>query len=255
LRTYARKYMPVNTYAEPNQTYTQYKDKTLTPWLYDCPSQILRNGTVNWYNTYRHFMKEICGRPKHKRKSHQGSVHLTRELFKFYQEGDKWVLEIGTKTKRLGRLAVTFHRDVEPPKSLYTKRNHNRWSVSFCYDDDVVSDYVREDHFKHLQGESRESLEAKVEGIDRGVKRPVQFGKTALNYTPQQRKKLTGHERHLRQLQRKLARQTAHSKRRAKTGARIARKKTGKRIFAMTSATRPVIQWSIATSPYWYLRT
>jgi putative transposase len=92
-------------------------------------------------------------------------------------------------------------------------------------DDGVVSDYVREDHFKHLQGESRESLEAKVEGIDRGVIRPVQFGKTALNYTPQQRKKLTGHERHLRQLQRKLARQTAHSKRRSKTSARIARKK------------------------------
>ncbi|HEB28727.1 MAG TPA: transposase [Porticoccus sp.] len=225
LRAYARKYMPVNTYAEPNQTYSQYKDKTLTPWLYDCPSQILRNGTVNWYNTYRKFIKGVCGRPKHKRKSNLGSVHLTSELFKLYRENDRWILEVGTKSKPIGRLAVKFHRDFEIPKSIYIKRNHNRWSVSFCYEDNVVCDYARADHLTHLRGESRESLEDKVIGIDRGVKRPVQFGRTEINYTPQQRKKLFGHERHLRQLQRKFARQNTDSKRRSKTGARIACKK------------------------------
>lgn len=226
LRAYAKKYLPVGTYPEPDQSYSQYKDRELTPWLYDCPSQILRNGTTNWYNTYRKFIKGICGRPKRKRASSQGSVHLTNELFKLFKEDGRWVLEIGTKSKPLGRLNVRFHRSFKIPKSIYIKRNHDRWSVSFCYEDGMSNDYTREAHFQHLQGETRESLECKVIGIDRGIKRPVQFGETEINYTPEQIKKVHGHERHLRQLQRKLARQQKDSKRYSKTGARIAGKKS-----------------------------
>ncbi|WP_100643177.1 RNA-guided endonuclease InsQ/TnpB family protein [Alteromonas facilis] len=226
LRTFAKKYLPVGTYAEPNQSYSQYKDKALSPWLYDCPSQILRNGTTNWYNTYRKFIKGVCGRPKHKRASNQGSVHLTKELFKLFKEDNRWVLEIGTKSKPLGILNVKFHRSFEIPKSIYIKRNHDRWSVSFCYEDGVLNDYLREDHFKHLKGETREQLESKVIGIDRGIKRPVQFGEKEINYTPEQIKKMCGHERHIKQLQRNLARQQKGSKRYSKTSARIARKKS-----------------------------
>ena len=225
LRAFARKYLPIQTYAEVNQAYSQYKNKELSPWLFDCPSQVLRNGSTNWYNTYRKFIKGICGRPKHKKKSNQGSVHLTSELFKIFEENGKWVLEIGTKTKPLGRLWVRFHRDFEIPKSIYIKKNHGRWSVSFCYQDGISNDYIKEEHLKHLQGESAESLDLKVIGIDRGVKRPVQFGETEINYTAKQRRKMRGHEKYVKQLQRKLARQSKGSNRRAKTGARIARKK------------------------------
>tara|TARA_Y100001936_G_C16040377_1_gene651191 strand:- start:11 stop:1369 length:1359 start_codon:yes stop_codon:yes gene_type:complete len=226
LRAFARKYLPIGTYPEPDQSYSQYKDKALSPWLYDCPSQILRNGTTNWYNTYRKFIKGICGRPKHKRSSNQGSVHLTNELFKIFKENGRWVLEVGTKSKPLGRLNVKFHRAFKIPKSIYIKRNHNRWSVSFCYEDGMSNNYTREAHLKYLQGATRDQLENKVIGIDRGIKRPIQFGETKVNYTPEQIKKMRGHDRHLRQLQRKLARQQKGSKRYAKTGARIARKKS-----------------------------
>lgn len=226
LSAFARKYLPVGTYPVPDQSYSQYKDKTLSPWLYDCPSQILRNGTTNWYNTYRKFIKGICGRPKRKRASNHGSVHLTNELFKLFKEDGRWVLEIGTKSKSLGRLNVKFHRSFKIPKSIYIKRNHDRWFVSFCYEDGMSNDYVREAHFQYLQGETRERLESKVIGIDRGIKRPVQFGEKEINFTPEQLKKMRGHERHLRQLQRKLARQQKGSKRYLKTGARIARKKS-----------------------------
>ena len=41
--TFARKYYPIGTYAPIDQTTSQFKNKLLTPWLYDCPSQILRN--------------------------------------------------------------------------------------------------------------------------------------------------------------------------------------------------------------------
>ena len=226
LRAYSKKYLPIGSYTEPDQSYSQYKNKTLSPWLFDCPSQILRNGTTNWYNTYRKFIKGTCGRPKRKKASNQGSVHLTKELFKLFKEEGRWVLEVGTKSKPLGRLNVKFHRSFETPKSIYIKRNHDRWTVSFCYEDGVSTDYTRAVHLEHLKGETREQLEVKVIGIDRGVKRPVQFGETEINYTPEQIKKMRGQERHLRQLQRKLARQQKGSKRYSKTSARIARKKS-----------------------------
>ena len=226
LRSFARKYLPVGQFPTPDQSYSQYKNKELTPWLFDCPSQILRNSVTNWYNTYRKFLKGVCGRPRHKRYSNQGSVHLTNELFKIFKENGRWVLEIGTKTRPLGRLNVKFHRSFKVPKSLYIKRNHNRWSVSFCYEDGQASDYVLEDHFKHLQGSSYEALASQVVGIDRGIKRPIQFGGTEINFTLGQRKKTHGHERYIKQLQRKLARQQKGSKRYAKTSARIASKKS-----------------------------
>ena len=44
-------------------TYTQYKNKENTPWLYECPSVILRNSVSNWKATYQNFFKKLCGRP------------------------------------------------------------------------------------------------------------------------------------------------------------------------------------------------
>jgi len=31
--------------------YSQFKDKELTPWLFDAPSQVLRNGASRWNET------------------------------------------------------------------------------------------------------------------------------------------------------------------------------------------------------------
>ena len=67
-RTFARKYYPIGTYAPIDQKTLQFKSKELTPWLSKCPSQIIRNSAVNWYQTYQKFMKGLCGKPKHKPK-------------------------------------------------------------------------------------------------------------------------------------------------------------------------------------------
>ena len=64
MSSYSRKYYPIGTYAPIDQTYSQYKNKELTPWLFDCPSQVLRNSAVNWYDTYWKFIKGECGKPK-----------------------------------------------------------------------------------------------------------------------------------------------------------------------------------------------
>ena len=57
--TFARKYLPVGTYAPVDQKYSQFKDKELSPWLSQCPSQILRNSAVNWYKTYNNFFESF----------------------------------------------------------------------------------------------------------------------------------------------------------------------------------------------------
>lgn len=67
-RTYARKYCAIGTYPPIDQKAAQFKSQELTPWLSDCPSQILRNSAVNWYQTYQKFMKGLCGRPRRKSK-------------------------------------------------------------------------------------------------------------------------------------------------------------------------------------------
>ena len=84
-RTFASKYYPIGTYAPLDQKASHFKSKALTPWLYQCPSQIIRNSATHWYQTYQKFMKGQCGRPKRKPKTDRGSMYLTRELFRFDQ--------------------------------------------------------------------------------------------------------------------------------------------------------------------------
>ena len=113
---FARRFCPIGTYAPIDQTYSQYKNDELTPWLKGCPSQILRNSAVNWYDTYWKFIKGECGKPKRKHKSDTGSIHLTRELFEFQHCADGNIrLFIGTKRNNIGYLSFKKHRDFKAP--------------------------------------------------------------------------------------------------------------------------------------------
>ena len=58
-QTFARKYYPIGTYAPIDQKTSQFKSKELTPWLSKCPSQIIRNSAVNWYQTFNKFKKGL----------------------------------------------------------------------------------------------------------------------------------------------------------------------------------------------------
>lgn len=137
-RTFAAKYYPIGTYAPIDAKAAHFKDKTLTPWLYDCPSQIIRNSATNWRNTYRKFMKGECGRPRRKRKTDKGSIHLTNELFRFEPcEDGNTRLFIGTKTNNIGYLSFKAHKPYGIPKSIYIRKERGRYTVSFCYDDGV----------------------------------------------------------------------------------------------------------------------
>jgi len=220
LTAFAREYMPVNTYAPVDQTFSQYKDKDLSPWLFHCPSQILRNSAVNWYQTYQRFFKGLCGKPRVKKKRDGGSIHLTRELFRFETCDDGVTrLFIGTKRNNIGHLSFKIHRKFEEPKSIYIKKKNGRYTVSLAFDDGVDESNLMDQkaYLKVLSQCPKKELEQIVIGIDRGVVRPVQAGEEWYDFSPGQKKNKAGKEKYLKRLQRRLARQKKGSNRRERT--------------------------------------
>jgi putative transposase len=223
-RTYARKYCTIGTYPPIDQKAAQFKSEELTPWLSDCPSQILRNSAVNWYQTYQKFMKGQCGRPKRKSKTDKGSVYLTRELFSFDHCPDGNVrLFIGTKTNNIGYLSYKAHSKFEIPNSLYVRKERGQYYVSFCYENgvDETSLSSNAEHLAFLQGSPREFLEQHSIGIDRGVAIPAQAGELSFDFSASQKRHMSKADRYLQRLQRKLARQQKGSSRRTRTKCRI----------------------------------
>jgi putative transposase len=224
--TFARKYSPLGTYAPVDQKAAQFKSKELSPWLYDCPSQIIRNSAVNWYQTYQKFMKGECGKPKFKPKSDRGSIHLTSEVFNFECCSDGVTrLFIGTKTNNIGYLSFKSHRHFSEPKSIYIKKERGLYSVSFCYDDGFDERQLLDDkaHLKYLQGEAKESLTTKTVGLDRGVAVPVHAGYKAFDFTKEQKQSTTKSQRYIKRLQRRLSKQIKGSNRINKTKQGIAK--------------------------------
>jgi putative transposase len=226
LGSYARRYLPIGTYAPIDQKFSQYKDDDLSPWLSECPSQLLRNSAVNWYQTYQKFLRGECGKPRRKKKSDGGSIHLTKEVFRFEKcEDGVTRLFIGTKTNNIGYLSIKNHGPYQIPKSIYIKKRHGEYWVSYCYEDDLdeSSLLTQEENLKYLRGADRDFLENHVVGIDRGVVRPVQAGGDVFDLEPEQKKNKRDKEQYLKRYQRRLAKQKKGSKRRYKTKQKIAR--------------------------------
>jgi putative transposase len=224
--TFARKYMPVGTYAPVDQTYSQFKSNELSPWLSECPSQILRNSASNWYSTFQNFMRGLCGKPKFKKKTGGGSVHLTRELFEFKKcEDGVTRLFIGAKKNNIGFLQLKIRRKFKIPASIRISKKNGAYFASFCYDDGLEESELKtaEDHLKYLRGSDRKELESMTVGIDRGVVRPVQAGGVSFDLTNEQKRKKALKEKCIKKYQRRLARQDKGSKRREKTKHKIAR--------------------------------
>ena len=225
LRKFAAWCLPVGTYPPIDQGYSQYKTE-LTPWLKDCPSQLLRNSAAIWYQTYQKFLKGGCGRPQRKKRDGTGYLWLTNELFRLEKINGQWKLYIGTKRNNLGELKVNWHRKPRQdqlPASIWIRKNSGRWTVSFSYDDGhIAPDTTNNDHLKWLQQCSAEQLKHVITGIDRGVARLVQTQDKA--YLPRQAviAKQEGREKYLKRCQRKLARQQKGSNRREQTKRRIA---------------------------------
>jgi putative transposase len=217
LRTFARKYLPTGTFPALNKEYSHFKSEE-TAWLSQCPSQLLRNSATIWHKTYSNFLKGICGRPTSKKKEKGNYIWLTRELFQIEKVAGLWQLRIGSKTNTIGILPVRWHRKPKHlPNSIWIKVINGRWSVSFSYENgqDECQLNSLDEHLSWLRGATPAQLEEWVVGIDRGVARPIQtphqfFAPNASALTKQVKR-----ERHIKRLQRRLARQknkTSHKR-------------------------------------------
>jgi putative transposase len=222
---FAKRYLPIGNYPKVDAKYSQYKSKELSPWLFDCPSVILRNSTSNWYQTMQKFLKGQCGRPKRKKKGSSESIYLTRELFSLERgSSGKWKLLIGSKKHNLGELKFKAHRDFEIPASITIRKENGEYFVSFCYEDALDDQNLRtnKDHLDKLKQFKREKLEIMTVGIDRGVKRPLQLGDVCFDFSEIQKKRKIGKEKYLKKMQKRLSKQVKGSKRRNRTKQKIA---------------------------------
>ena len=91
LSKFAMRYLPTGTYPDIDQTYSQYKNPELSPWLSKCPSQILRNSAANWYNTFCNFKKGDCACCGHS----DNADHNAAEVIK--KKAINLILNSGTK--------------------------------------------------------------------------------------------------------------------------------------------------------------
>lgn len=227
LRKYAAKYLPVGTYPEVNKAASHFKNPELTPWLSDCPSQIIRNSATIWAKTYQRFFKGLSGRPKRKNKSKGNYIWLTQELFRVRWENSMCLLEIGTVAKPIGTVRIKWNKSRIPkinPKSIWIRKTAHRWYVSFSFDDGHLLDETsNKDHLKHLKQFSESELEAMITPVDRGVAKPLHTHNAIYFMSQGEKDKIAERERKLRRYQRKMARQVKGSNQRKKTIQKISR--------------------------------
>jgi len=216
-------------YPVVDQTYSQYKNKEKSPWLFDCPSIILRNSVSNWYATYQDFFKKRCGRPNYKKKDERGSIHLTRELFEFKKGKDGVTrLFIGSKTNNIGYLPIKNHKSYKIPNSIYIRKKHQNYWVSFCYEDNKESslEITNIQHLKQLRKKGEAYLNKHTIGIDRGVARPVQSSgdTTFYDFNEGEKRHKTKLEKQIKRCQKKLSRQNKGSNRRYRTKVKLSKR-------------------------------
>jgi putative transposase len=215
-----------------DKTYAQFKSDALSPWLADCPSQILRNAATLWYDTQWKFMRGECGPPKRKHRGNGGSVWLTNELFRFGRDPatGALVIEIGTEKNPIGVIRVKWrkNRKFETPNSLTLKVNsRNKWTVSFSFDDKNGDDCNLIEHQKNWKAFALDlsagELANRVEALDVGVNIPVATTSGNFNFSSEELASLKKQENKRKQGQKKLAKQLKGSKRRNKTKLAVAK--------------------------------
>src|SRR5208337_3872839 len=220
-----------------DQQYSQFKDGELTPWLFEVPSQILRNGAYRFMQAYARFFKGLSQGPSRKKKLGRQSVLITKELFQFVPTGnttkvnDGLVKEhrllIGTGRFMVGELKFTAHRPYEWPSSICISQHNTQWYVSFNYGDgelpkDTPPLMSEKELLEYFSGLTEEELDSIGNGLDRGVVIPVAMSNgKKYDFTEAEKESLAHAQESRRKLQKKFSKQCKGSKRRENTKTRI----------------------------------
>ena len=229
-RAFQRKALALaGAFAPIDQEYARFKSREQTPWLYDVPSQVLRNGAVRWKQAYSRFFQKLGGRPTIQRRSGPQSVWLTNELFSFEAvegttpEEVSYRLSIGKGKFPVGVIAYTAHRPHKIPASITLTVDAGHWYVSFNIDDGLPLPTPQE-IAAELATWPQAQLRASALGIDRGVAVPV-YASTGMRagLSEVQQQRLRKKERARSRWQRRMARRAKGSSGRRKAAHRVAR--------------------------------
>lgn len=224
---FKQKFVPISVFTPIDQSYSQFKNPELSPWLNDCPSQILRNTMCTWRETMSSCLRGECKAPRKKKKRDGGSIWLTSELFRFDAGPDgKTRLFVGSKTNNIGYLDIKIHREFSIPRSLRIKQKNGDYTVSFCYEDGRAEHdmMTQEDNLRYLSVMNAQELDKITIGVDRGVVIPVQAGDNKYDFSDEQKQHKKQATISIKKLQKKLNRQAKGSKQRNKTKQRISKK-------------------------------
>ena len=225
-QTFSRKALGAAPMPEVDQAYSHFKDRELTPYLYEVPSQILRNAATQFMTAWQRHLKGLASTPAFKAKGSRDSVILTNELFQFKRRQDgSFRLVLGTPRYPVGVLSFTAPADFTEPKMICLRQKAGRWYISFNFEDPkIVEPRSREEILSDLSYLSEEQLEAITFGGDRGIT-DLLHGSNGVVFrlSEAEQKKIAKRERYKENLQRKLSRQVKGSNRRRKTKNRIAR--------------------------------
>jgi putative transposase len=207
-----------------DQAYSQFKTEA-SSFLSECPSEILRNSSVIWYQAMQRFFKGLAGKPVRKRKSGRGSIWLTKEIFELKQDqvSGKWHLFLGKKKNNLGFLSFEAHREFQIPASITLSKDNGHYFVSFNYEDPKLGEKTQEELISELASFPTNDLINKAVGLDRGIVIPIQSSSgQSFDFAPEQKRTIERKQQKIRKWQRRLARQKLGSKRRENVKRNIA---------------------------------
>jgi putative transposase len=210
-----------------DQAYAQFKDRELTPWLYEVPSQILRNGAVRWMSARQRQLKKLGRAPRRRTRRDFNSVHVTAELFRFIETAAGPVIELGTKADPVGRLPFKAHRPFGLPRSIVIREVAGQWFVSFCYEH--ASTVIARDPHElayELNALDDDTLAGLTLGLDRNVAENCVATSAGeqFRFDPVTVARMRRKEAGAKRYQRRMARSQKGSVNRRKLARRLARR-------------------------------
>ena len=218
----------------PDQSYSQFRNDELTPWLNLVPPEILRNGSYKYMTAYKRFAQGLGGSPNRKKAFGRQSVMITSELFSFddnnkTKANKNHTINIGNKKFPLGKLQFKAHKKYNLPKSITISVNPSgHWFISFNSEEIVnnldvdINNIIRSQEELMYEFSLRTDLDKIVVGLDRGVVVPIATSHSS-NYSIDKKvlARMAKKEFRAKRYQRKLSRQQLGSKNRNKTKNKI----------------------------------
>ena len=216
-----------------DQQYSQFKSRELSPWLFEVPSQILRNGAYRWMGAKTRQLRGLSKAPRTRNRHNFDSVLITKELFRFVKARDpvtgSWrdEIELGTAAKPLGRIRFQATQSWSVPNSIVMRREASgKWYVSFSFEMPLDAPLRTEAELAYeLNQLDDDTLAETTLALDRNVRDNCLADDTGQQFDlkPIERERLARKDRGRRRHQRALARKQAGSANRRKCARKIAR--------------------------------